>query len=296
MRAGASCTTTSACRCAAEPCPAPLPLRLHPRPFFPQLGLVLQANTTALLRLDLDFNGLGPASLSALARGLAHNTHLRSLSLERNPLTGEGGDDTSGLAALAAALATNSTLRCLGLFHCGLGAAGGRLLADALEGHNHTLVALQLSPADGMETEDLARITRALRRNVLRKGDEEAAAAEAAAAQAAAEAALARGAEEEALKLAEQLWIQTQKVDRARARAEAEYLEHKAEVLAEARREAEHKERRERWRAEEEAKAKKKAKKGEGRGGGPGRGRVRSCVSPSEALPSAAEKGKKKKK
>lgn len=166
-----------------------------------------------------------------MSGGLARNSHLRALSLERNPLTGESRDDMTGVAALAAALQTNTALRCLNLFHCGLGVEGGRILADALErGGGSGIVALQLSPADGIATADLARITLAVRANILRADAEAARAAEEGAAAAAAAESDAKAAEDEALRLAEDLWIQSQKVDRARARAEAEYAEHKAEV------------------------------------------------------------------
>jgi hypothetical protein len=75
--------------------------------------------------------------------GLKGNTHLRALSLERNPLTGEDGTDMAGVSALAAALAANTTLVSLSLFDCGLGVTGGRILADGVV-RNTTLVGLQV--------------------------------------------------------------------------------------------------------------------------------------------------------
>lgn len=75
------------------------------------LGRMLATNTT-LRRLDLDNNHLGPKSLSAIADGLARNPRsaLISLSLERNPLTGEvAGKDFSGLRTLCLKVLSHAT-------------------------------------------------------------------------------------------------------------------------------------------------------------------------------------------
>lgn len=75
------------------------------------LGRMLATNTT-LRRLDLDNNSLGPKSLSAIADGLARNPRsaLISLSLERNPLTGEpAGKDFSGLRAFCLKVLSHAT-------------------------------------------------------------------------------------------------------------------------------------------------------------------------------------------
>jgi hypothetical protein len=245
-------------------------------------------------RLDLDHNQLGPATLTAIADGLASNASsaLVSLSLERNPLTGDPpGRDYSGLRAfcvrvLAAGAEDDEeegdededgegrdgfgradgrkSKRCrllnLNLFQTGLRREGGKLLVHALRS-NTTLTHLQLAPTDDLDGADLSCITDVLRDNA-RAAAESSAAAKASrtAARRAAEASR-KVAEAEAAAAAEVAWIEAQKAARAAARQRAEEEEALREGRARMEREAEEAERRAKWRAEAEADAKKAAAK-----------------------------------
>jgi hypothetical protein len=225
-----------------------------------QLGSLLRGNSF-LLRLDLDYNRLGPKTLSALAAGLRTNRTLRSVSLEQNALTGDDGSDVSGVAALAAALSVNDTLESLNLFQIGLGAEGGRLLAEGMAA-NTSVVALQLSPVDGARPADLGSITESLRRNVAEAEARRSAAKVARAEERRAAAERQRADDAAAAAAAEEAGVAGQAASRAAARDAAEKTALREAAAALARRAAEEKERREAWQADKAAAEKKKAKKG----------------------------------
>jgi hypothetical protein len=63
-----------------------------------------RGGATALSRLDLERNSIGPAGAQSLARGLALNKSLKWLSLRDNQIGNPGAH------ALGKALATNNTL------------------------------------------------------------------------------------------------------------------------------------------------------------------------------------------
>ncbi len=236
------------------------------------MGACLKTNTS-LQRLDLDHNRIGPKSLAAIAAGLQSNRALVALSLESNPLTGEvpppppGAPpaeladiaDLTGVAALAEALKGNATLASLNLFQTGLTRRGGGLLREGVEGSGG-LVALQVSPHDGVADEDLAAMVAHLRANGAR-GAEAAAAGKrerAAARRVAAEAAAAKAAA--AVAAGEAEWVAAEVAAREAARAAAEFEAYRRDRMAELERETAEKVRQARLKEEAEAKA-KKAKK-----------------------------------
>jgi hypothetical protein len=119
----------------------------------------------------------------------------------------------------------------LNLFSCGLGAEGGRLLAEEVCS-NPRLLALQLCPADGIASADLARMLAAVASN--RGGLQAAEQAVVAAAASVKQAALA--AEEAALASAqaeaEAAWGLAQMTFRAEQRTTLEFAKFKAEEMA----------------------------------------------------------------
>lgn len=223
------------------------------------LGRVLATNTS-LQRLDLDYNLLGPKSLAAIGEGLAANraSALSSLSLERNPLTGDSGKDVSGLRSFCALVidsslspesaSSESRLRSLNLYSTGLRSEGGSILARALS-RNSTLTHLQVSPSDEIDTSDLAAITEALRKNADAADSLRAAEKAARAAARAADDSTRRVSAAAAAEFAEEGWVQAQRDARVAAWKRAEEETAKSELKAHLERLADEAERRARWKA-----------------------------------------------
>ncbi|MEC4573948.1 gala protein [Streptomyces virginiae] len=90
------------------------------------LADALATDGHGLHTLYLGCNRIGPDGVGSLAGALADDTTVRALWLKRNPLFEDGA------RTLAALLRRNTTLRTLDLVNTGIGAAGVRLLLDAL--------------------------------------------------------------------------------------------------------------------------------------------------------------------
>ena len=237
-----------------------------------EIGTCIKMNKH-IQRIELDFNNLGPKSLTAIAVGLQNNTTLKSLSIEHNPLTGIDpvqNIDLSGYVALSEALKKNNTLLTLNLFQTGISHAGGKLLCEGVVGgeneyhiplhtecHLHTL---QCSNYDGIHVFDMDKLTNKIRdtghkhyesirhskieRAKHRLMDEEK---------------IAKQYEEEKAKL-EAEWIEKEKASRKAARDAADFDAYRAERMAMLEREVAEKQRKQKL-AEEAAAKEKKAKK-----------------------------------
>ncbi len=112
------------------------------------LADALQVNGS-LTSLDLEGNQIGPEGARALAGALLVNGSVHRLNLAANELCGvdvfgKGAYTAEGVAALAGAVRTNDTLRELVLKQNALGAAGARVVGDALAA-NRTLTSCSLS-------------------------------------------------------------------------------------------------------------------------------------------------------
>lgn len=199
------------------------------------LGDMLAANK-GLLSLALDYNALTGAAAAELARGLAANSTLRALSLEGNALGGGGG-----VVALAEAVAGHAALQSLNMFETQVGAEGGRALARAAAA-NTNLLAVQVSPFDGVEDADLAALEEAVARNrAAAEAARAAALARAGADLVAAAAAAASAVVREAAGSVEE-WSAADMERRTKVRQETEFGRVKREALERHRREQEYKE------------------------------------------------------
>ncbi|GLE10056.1 hypothetical protein PINS_up022051 [Pythium insidiosum] len=183
------------------------------------IAALLRRPTSALRRLDLEGNALGPLAARELAEALGGNETLESLSLESNPLTDQE-KDWSGVAALSAMLARNRGLRSLSLWRTRLGSEGGKLVAQGVAGdRNTTLLCLdvgnnRVAPQDAVRLDaQLARNRRA--HDVVLAKQHAVRDAQRVAAQQEAERQDARRREQE-----HAAWIEARKEERARERAE----------------------------------------------------------------------------
>ncbi|RHX97691.1 hypothetical protein DYB36_004953 [Aphanomyces astaci] len=105
------------------------------------LANVLRRNNT-LVKLEVEGNNFGPATVKEFAAALTTNAGLTYLSLESNPLTNDD-NDYSGIAALGTMLTTNSTLTSLNLWRTRLGIEGGKALAKGMS-ENKTMLCLDI--------------------------------------------------------------------------------------------------------------------------------------------------------
>mmetsp|Transcript_33763 Transcript_33763/g.99465 ORF Transcript_33763/g.99465 Transcript_33763/m.99465 type:complete len:418 (-) Transcript_33763:1230-2483(-) len=218
------------------------------------------AKNTSIKKIELSNNRLGPLSFQELGRGLMNNKAVEFVSLDCNPLAGDGtdDDDNNAVQSLADMIGRNKTLRHLGLWQCFIGAKGGKLIATALKSSNDNLTTLKCGynnwddasvrkiDAKLASNRDVRRVER--EKETMRKQEEE-----------------LRRLEQERLdeelkrKLAKEEWLEEQK----KIRAEERRLQMEAEEKARIERERAEEEERQRVAAEEAAKlaAKKKKKK-----------------------------------
>lgn len=125
----------------------------------------LLKRNTALVNVALGSNRLGVLACRAFGESLSSNSTLKCLSLESNPLTGDG-TNISGIRALADMFSRNSTLRSVNLWRCALGAQAGAALSRGMES-NHTITFLDVG-LNGLVMADQHKVKTALDRNFKR--------------------------------------------------------------------------------------------------------------------------------
>ncbi|KAJ0408327.1 hypothetical protein ATCC90586_000068 [Pythium insidiosum] len=183
------------------------------------VAALLRRPTSALRRLDLEGNALGPLAARELADALAENETLESLSLESNPLTDQEKDWT-GVAALGQMLARNRGLRSLNLWRTRLGSEGGKLVAQGVAGDRNTMLLCLDVGNNRVAPQDAVRIDAQLARN--RRTHDAVLAKQHAVRDAQRVAAQNEAERQDALRRDREhaAWIEARKEERARERAE----------------------------------------------------------------------------
>lgn len=125
----------------------------------------LLKRNTALVNVALGSNQLGVLACRAFGESLSSNSTLKCLSLESNPLTGDGAN-ISGIRALADMFSRNSTLTSVNLWRCALGAEAGAALSRGME-TNHTITFLDVG-LNGLAMADQHKVKTALDKNFKR--------------------------------------------------------------------------------------------------------------------------------
>lgn len=125
----------------------------------------LLKRNSALVNVALGSNQLGVLACRAFGESLSSNSTLKCLSLESNPLTGDGTNIT-GIRALADMLTRNSTLTSVNLWRCALGAEAGAALSRGMES-NHTITFLDVG-LNGLAMADQDKVKTALDDNFKR--------------------------------------------------------------------------------------------------------------------------------
>lgn len=122
----------------------------------------LLKRNTALVNVALGSNQLGVFACRAFGESLCSNSTLKCLSLESNPLTGDGAN-ISGIRALADMFTKNSTLTSVNLWRCALGTEAGAALSRGMES-NHTITFLEVG-LNGLTMTDQHKVKKLLDNN-----------------------------------------------------------------------------------------------------------------------------------
>jgi len=225
-------------------------------------------NNKTLVKLEMDGNLFGAATVKSLANSLGSNSTLACLNISSNMLSATeriastDGQDKSSIGLLARSLERNDSLVFLSLWRCGIGSAGGKLLCDAVA-NNTRLISVEVGYND-FDRGDVAHMTKRLEANRSAWRERQSQEAERAEERERAKQNSLKAERERQKEEQKQLWLKEQKSARAELRR----------VLQEQQQEEKQKEEEERrqrersqLREEERIKAKsKKGKKGEKKG------------------------------